>query len=113
MPNNVDCTLVYTIPTFTGVLNSVVVSVASNVAVTNNNAGQPNPPPSVSQSGSQMNVTQGSDKAILQWNSFNIGSAASVNFRTPCCWRSSARCWRASTSSGAWAATSSAAWHRP
>ncbi len=50
-PNSIDCTLAYTIPTFTGVLNSVVVAVASNVVATNNNAGLPHPPPSVSKSG--------------------------------------------------------------
>jgi len=38
---------------------------------------------SVSQSGSNMNIQQGSDKAILNWQSFNIGSNAAVNFQQP------------------------------
>ncbi len=37
----------------------------------------------VSSTGSSMNVVQGTDKAILNWNTFNIGSQASVNFQQP------------------------------
>jgi len=37
----------------------------------------------VAQSGSQMTVTQGSDKAIINWQSFNIGSNAAVQFIQP------------------------------
>ncbi|MES2262903.1 MAG: filamentous hemagglutinin N-terminal domain-containing protein [Pseudomonadota bacterium] len=37
----------------------------------------------ISQAGNAMTVVQGSDKAILNWNSFNIGSQASVTFRQP------------------------------
>jgi len=37
----------------------------------------------ISQVGSAMTIQQGSDKAILNWNSFSIGSGASVNFRQP------------------------------
>ena len=38
---------------------------------------------SVAQSGSAMTVTQGSDKAILNWQTFDIGSQASVRFIQP------------------------------
>ncbi|MBU0752941.1 MAG: filamentous hemagglutinin N-terminal domain-containing protein [Gammaproteobacteria bacterium] len=38
---------------------------------------------SIAQSGSAMTITQGSDRAILNWNSFSIGSGASVNFQQP------------------------------
>ena len=37
----------------------------------------------VSQSGSSMRVAQASDKAILNWGSFNIGSQAAVHFQQP------------------------------
>ncbi|MCK9285776.1 MAG: filamentous hemagglutinin N-terminal domain-containing protein, partial [Rhodocyclaceae bacterium] len=37
----------------------------------------------ISQAGNAMIVRQGSDKAILNWQSFNIGSQASVNFQQP------------------------------
>ncbi|SNS85152.1 filamentous hemagglutinin family N-terminal domain-containing protein, partial [Noviherbaspirillum humi] len=38
---------------------------------------------SVSQSGSAMTVTQSTPKAILNWNSFDIGPSASVTFNQP------------------------------
>lgn len=38
---------------------------------------------SISQSGNVMNVVQGSDRMIATWNTFNIGSAARVNFAQP------------------------------
>jgi filamentous hemagglutinin family protein len=38
---------------------------------------------SVSQSGNTMTVTQTSDRMAINWNTFNIGSAATVNFRQP------------------------------
>lgn len=38
---------------------------------------------SISTSGSVMNVQQGSQRAAINWQSFNIGSAASVNFQQP------------------------------
>ena len=37
----------------------------------------------VSQSGNGMTIHQGSDKAILNWESFSIGADASVNFQQP------------------------------
>jgi filamentous hemagglutinin family protein len=37
----------------------------------------------ISQSGAAMTVNQGSQKAIIQWNSFNIGSQAAVKFQQP------------------------------
>ena len=37
----------------------------------------------ISQSGSQMNIVQSTDKAALNWNSFNIGSGAGVTFQQP------------------------------
>lgn len=37
----------------------------------------------IAQSGSQMTVNQGSDKAIINWQSFNIGSQAGVTFVQP------------------------------
>jgi filamentous hemagglutinin family protein len=37
----------------------------------------------VSQSGSQMTVAQSTDKAIIDWQSFSIGSQAGVNFSQP------------------------------
>lgn len=37
----------------------------------------------ISQSANAMTVQQGSDKAIINWNTFNIGSQASVNFQQP------------------------------
>ena len=37
----------------------------------------------IAQSGSQMTVTQGSDRAIINWQSFNIGSNAAVQFIQP------------------------------
>ena len=42
-------------------------------------AGQAN----ISQSGTAMTIQQGSDKAILNWSSFSIGSGASVTFQQP------------------------------
>ncbi|MFS2034670.1 beta strand repeat-containing protein [Polaromonas sp. CT11-55] len=38
---------------------------------------------SISQSGNVMNVVQGSDRMAATWNTFNIGSAAKVNFAQP------------------------------
>jgi len=38
---------------------------------------------SISQNGNVMNVVQGSDRMIATWNTFNIGSAAKVNFAQP------------------------------
>ncbi|WP_083439111.1 beta strand repeat-containing protein [Herbaspirillum autotrophicum] len=38
---------------------------------------------SISQSGNVMNVTQNSDRMVATWNTFNIGSAAQVNFLQP------------------------------
>lgn len=37
----------------------------------------------INQSGSAMTVTQSSQKAIINWQTFNIGSQASVNFQQP------------------------------
>ncbi|QEL66371.1 hypothetical protein OTERR_28950 [Oryzomicrobium terrae] len=37
----------------------------------------------IAQSGNQMTVTQGSDKAIINWQSFNIGANAAVQFIQP------------------------------
>ena len=37
----------------------------------------------VAQSGSRMDITQASQSAILNWQTFNIGSQASVNFKQP------------------------------
>lgn len=37
----------------------------------------------ISQSGAAMTVSQSTDKAILNWQSFNIGASASVNFQQP------------------------------
>ncbi len=37
----------------------------------------------VSQSGNRLNVNQASDRAILNWSSFNIGSNSAVNFAQP------------------------------
>lgn len=37
----------------------------------------------ISQAGSAMTIQQGSDRAILNWNNFSIGSGASVNFQQP------------------------------
>ncbi len=38
---------------------------------------------SISQAGSRLNVLQHTGQAILNWNTFNIGSQASVNFQQP------------------------------
>jgi filamentous hemagglutinin family protein len=38
---------------------------------------------SINQAGNVMNVVQGSDRMIATWNTFNIGSAARVNFAQP------------------------------
>ncbi|MCE5265651.1 MAG: YDG domain-containing protein, partial [Deltaproteobacteria bacterium] len=38
---------------------------------------------SIAQSGSAMTVTQGSDRMVANWNTFNIGQNASVAFRQP------------------------------
>lgn len=38
---------------------------------------------SISQSGSTMNINQLTNKAIINWNTFNIGSDATVNFNQP------------------------------
>lgn len=38
---------------------------------------------SISQSGNTLTVTQGSDRLITNWNTFNIGSQARVDFRQP------------------------------
>ncbi|MCC7005564.1 MAG: filamentous hemagglutinin N-terminal domain-containing protein [Ottowia sp.] len=37
----------------------------------------------ISSSGTQMNVTQSSQKLVINWNSFDIGSNAAVNFNQP------------------------------
>ena len=37
----------------------------------------------ISQAGSAMTIQQGSQRAVINWNSFNIGSAASVHFQQP------------------------------
>jgi len=37
----------------------------------------------ITQSGSRMDITQTSSKAVLNWQSFNIGAAAEVNFHQP------------------------------
>ena len=37
----------------------------------------------ISQSGARMDVNQATQKAIINWSSFNIGSSASVNFAQP------------------------------
>ncbi|VXD00295.1 hypothetical protein PSEUDO9AZ_40202 [Pseudomonas sp. 9AZ] len=37
----------------------------------------------ISQSGAHMTIRQGSDKAVLNWQSFNIGSQAKVEFQQP------------------------------
>ena len=37
----------------------------------------------VSQSGAVMTVKQTSDKAVLQWQSFNVGAQAAVRFEQP------------------------------
>lgn len=37
----------------------------------------------IAQTGANMTINQASDKAILNWNRFNIGSGASVNFQQP------------------------------
>ena len=38
---------------------------------------------SISQAGARLNVKQQSNRAILNWNTVNIGSSASVNFQQP------------------------------
>jgi len=38
---------------------------------------------SINQSGATMNIQQATQKAIINWNSFNIGKNASVNFQQP------------------------------
>ena len=38
---------------------------------------------SISQSGNRMDITQGSNRTVLDWNSFNIGSNARVDFIQP------------------------------
>ena len=38
---------------------------------------------SVAQTGTRMDITQSSDRAILNWQSFNIGQSAHVNFNQP------------------------------
>ena len=43
------------------------------------NAGQA----TISQSGSTLNVNQTSQRAVLDWNSFNVGKDATVNFQQP------------------------------
>ncbi|CAK0747608.1 putative Filamentous hemagglutinin family protein [Gammaproteobacteria bacterium] len=37
----------------------------------------------INQTGMVLNVTQGSPTAVINWNSFNIGNAAQVNFQQP------------------------------
>ena len=43
------------------------------------NAGQA----SISQSGSTLNVNQTSQRAVVDWNTFNVGKDATVNFQQP------------------------------
>ena len=43
------------------------------------NAGQA----SISQSGNTLNVNQTSQRAVVDWNSFNVGKDATVNFQQP------------------------------
>ncbi|MFM2426270.1 MAG: hypothetical protein RL707_96, partial [Pseudomonadota bacterium] len=43
------------------------------------NAGQA----TLSQSGSTLNVNQTSQRAVVDWNTFNVGKDASVNFQQP------------------------------
>ncbi len=38
---------------------------------------------SISQSGNVMNINQGSERAAINWQSFNVGNDASVNFQQP------------------------------
>ena len=38
---------------------------------------------SISQSGATMNVNQASQNLVVNWNSFNIGASAAVNFAQP------------------------------
>jgi len=37
----------------------------------------------ISSSSAQMNITQGTEKAIINWSTFNVGSQAQVNFIQP------------------------------
>jgi large exoprotein involved in heme utilization and adhesion len=39
----------------------------------------------ISQSGSTMTITQDSNRASINWNTFNVGSSATVNFVQPLC----------------------------
>jgi filamentous hemagglutinin family protein len=38
---------------------------------------------SIGQNGNTLNISQGSQRAAIDWQSFNVGSAASVNFQQP------------------------------
>ena len=38
---------------------------------------------SISQSGNQLTVTQSSDRAVIDWQSFDVGSDAQVHFDQP------------------------------
>ena len=56
-------------------------SPAANALPTNGQvaAGQA----SISQSGNVMNINQSTQRAVINWSSFNVGSNATVNFNTP------------------------------
>ncbi|MFY7858842.1 MAG: filamentous hemagglutinin N-terminal domain-containing protein, partial [Limnohabitans sp.] len=67
--------------------NALAQAVVANTQVPNTqlptggqvNAGQA----SISQSGSTMTVNQTSQRAVVDWNSFNVGKDAQVNFQQP------------------------------
>ena len=68
-----------------GLLSLPVAAQTSTVASTQLptggqvSAGQAN----ISQSGNTLNVNQSSPRAVVDWNSFNVGKDATVNFQQP------------------------------
>ncbi|SNS54399.1 filamentous hemagglutinin family N-terminal domain-containing protein [Noviherbaspirillum humi] len=64
-----------------GVTNIVQAQVASNALPTGGQVSAGSA--SIAQTGSAMTVTQSTPKAILNWNSFDIGPSASVTFNQP------------------------------
>jgi filamentous hemagglutinin family protein len=60
---------------------SLAGTIASNALPTGGNVTAGNA--AISQSGNVMNVNQASQRAVVNWQSFNVGKDATVNFNQP------------------------------
>jgi filamentous hemagglutinin family protein len=71
----------FSVPVLAQTTGTAPVSVAATQLPTGGqvNAGQA----TISQSGNTLNVNQTSQKAVVDWNTFNVGKDATVNFQQP------------------------------